>query len=159
MKIWVSFQMSDLAKMPILCEMLPMMSLGFSSLDHFHSIVFTYSPDDEPSTLRQICGLDWCRERLPVQHPEAYVVSYECEDPHQDLRSENGIDEAATTLLSQLELFRLQNCVVKSASSIRNADACAVDPTLPLIFIGQGIAGLIIKRVCHSDGQSKVSSS
>ena len=57
------------------------------------------------------------------------------------------VDKAAKDLLSELDGSRRANCTSSSNGPSEVEDFSSLDPTLPVFFICQGFAGLVVKRV------------
>ena len=57
------------------------------------------------------------------------------------------VEQAAKDLLSELDGSKRNYCTSSSNNSSDTEDLSNLDPTMPILFICQGFAGLVVKRV------------
>ena len=92
-------------------------------------------------------NLQWCSERLEAQRTEAIIKAYQYNDLDLQASPIGTVDKAAEDLLSELDGSKRVNCTSSSNNPSETEDLSSLDPTLPVIFICRGFAGLVVKRV------------
>lgn len=118
------------------------------------SIVFVYDFNSQHSNRwDSIINLEWCREKLPTQHTEAHIVAYGFEDLYIQSSAISAINKAAANLLSELDGSKWAKRTSSCNDLTETGGLSALDPTLPVLFICRGFAGLVVKKVCVSNAQ------
>ena len=97
--------------------------------------------------------LEWCRERLSAQHDRAHIMAYEYDDLNLQACPIGGVNEAAKNLLSKLEGPKAARLFTLCNGLSRAEDTSVLDPTLPVLFVCRGFAGLVVKKVHMSKYQ------
>ena len=113
-----------------------------------NSIIFVYGVHSQSnSRWNSISDLQWCRERLSAQYTEADIKTYRCEDLDMQASAIGTVDKAAKDLLSELDGSKRAHRNFSSNNPTATEELSSLDPELPLLFICQGFAGLVVKRV------------
>ena len=111
-----------------------------------NSIIFVCEVHDQSNSRWNTLGdLQWCRERLPAQYTEADIKAYWYEDLVMQASAIGTVDKAAKDLLSELDGSKRAHRNLSSNNPNETEDLSS--PELPLLFICQGFAGLVVKRV------------
>ena len=113
-----------------------------------NSIILVYGIHSQ-STSRwdSIRNLQWCRERLPAQHTEADIKAYRFNDLDMQASPIGTVEQAAKDLLSELDGSKRNHRTWSSNNPSDTENLSNLDPKLPVFFICQGFAGLVVKRV------------
>lgn len=113
-----------------------------------NSIILVYGVHNQTtSRWDSISSLQWCGERLPAQHANANIKAYRYDDRDMQASPIDTVDKAAKGLLSELDGSKRVNRTSSSNNLSETEDLSSLDPTLPVIFICRGFAGLVVKRV------------
>ena len=113
-----------------------------------NSIILVYGVHNQ-STSRwdSISNLQWCKEQLPAQHTKANIKAYRFDDLDMQASPIGMVEQAAKDLLSELDGSKGIYCTSSSNNRSDTEDLSSLDPKLPVFFICQGFAGLVVKRV------------
>ena len=100
----------------------------------------------QPSQWDSYGNVNWFRERLPAQHPEARIVAYGLEEPSLELYLPERVDEVARDLLYQMDLLDLSDNYSCTSELSWTESKSVVANVIPRLFICQGFAGLVVKK-------------
>ena len=112
-------------------------------------IICVYDLNSEyPSCWDSVSNPQWRRERLQAQHSEAQILTYGYEDLNRQASAIGTIDRAARDLLSKLDGPTPSRYASDYNDLGETGGLSVLDPTLPVLFICRGLAGLIVKKAC-----------
>ena len=80
-------------------------------------------------------------------------MAYEYEDLNLQASPIRGVNEAAKNLLSKLAEPKAAKSFPPGSHLSRDVDTSVLDPTLPVLFVCRGFAGLVVKKVHISNYQ------
>ena len=119
-----------------------------------YSIIIVYDLNCQyPTRWDGISLPEWCRKRLSAQHDQAHIMVYGYEDPNLQASPIGGVNEAAKNLLSKLDGPKAAKVFLLCNDLSRAEDTSVLDPTLPVLFVCRGFAGLVVKKVHMSNYQ------
>lgn len=88
------------------------------------------------------------QDRLPMQDTEAHTIAYAYKGSSLESSSTDVIHEAAKGLLFRFKTPRSNIQITSAAGILHEQESNLFDPTLPVLFICWGLAGLVVKEVC-----------